>query len=294
MKNQHIIVIIYSNKKSEGGEEMKIVTVMDNVGSENKALYHEHGLSFYIEKDDKNLMFDFGSGTHTFDNFEKLGLQIERIDHAIISHSHYDHAASYPNFVKKGLNCSLTCGENFFYEKYAFEKGGTVYLGNGFSKEFVESSKIPINQVSGMYQVDQDIYVVNNFKRKYGFEKIQDRFVIRKNEKFVKDDFQDEIALVIIEKEKLIVVVGCSHPGILNMLTDIKERFDMPIQAVIGGNHLVEADEERIDQTLECMETLGIETIGFNHCSGELLQKKIRERKDFNAVYLAVGSTMYI
>ncbi len=273
---------------------MKIVTVMDNIGSEHKALYHEHGLSFYIEKGDKKLMFDFGSGTHTFDNFEKLGLQIERIDYAIISHSHYDHGAGYPNFVKKGFHCPLICGKNFFNEKYGIEAGRTVYLGNGFSKEFVESFKIPIHQVFGTYQVDQDIYVVSDFKRTYEFEKIQDRFVIRKNDEFVNDDFQDEIALVIVENGKLIVVVGCSHPGILNMLTDIKERFHMPIQAVIGGNHLVEADEERINQTLECMETLGIETIGFNHCSGDLLQKKIRERKDFHAVYLAVGSTMYI
>lgn len=272
---------------------MKIVTVMDNTGSEHRALYHEHGLSFYIEKDKKKLMFDFGSGTHTFDNFEKLGLQMEEIDYAIISHSHYDHAAGYPNFVKKGLKCPLICGENFFYEKFASKEGRTVYLGSGFSKEFVKNTKIPISQISGTYQVDRDIYVVSDFKRAYEFEKIQDRFVIRKDNEFVKDNFQDEIALVIVEKGKLIVVVGCSHPGILNMLTDIKQRFHLPIQAVIGGNHLVEADEERIDQTLKCMETLGIETIGFNHCSGELLQKKIGERKDFNAVYLAVGSTMY-
>ena len=273
---------------------MKITTVMDNIGSEHKALISEHGLSFFIEKDDKNIMFDFGSENHTLENMDKLDLHIKDVDYAVISHSHYDHAAGYPNYVRHGLKCPLICGKDFFYKKHALDEGKAVYLGCGFSADFLKENSISVNQISGEFKLDQEIYVVNDFKRSYDFEKIQDRFVIRKNDKFIKDDFKDEVALVIIEDGKLVVIVGCSHPGILNMLTDIRDRFNMPIKAVIGGNHLVEADDERIDKTLDVMETLGIETIGFNHCSGELLQKKIRERKNFNAVYLSVGSTMYI
>ena len=89
----------------------------------------------------------------------------------------------------------------------------------------------------------------------------------------MKDDFSDEICMVLDGAEGQTVIVGCSHPGILNILTTVQKRFDKPIRAVFGGTHLVEADAGRIRATLEQMKQMGVGLIGFNHCSGELLQE---------------------
>jgi len=56
------------------------------------------------------------------------------------------------------------------------------------------------------------------------------------------------IALGIATDKGLVIIVGCSHVGIVNILDSISEKIGMPIYAVIGGTHLVEADETRIQQ----------------------------------------------
>ena len=81
--------------------------------------------------------------------------------------------------------------------------------------------------------------------------------------------------MVIKTDEGLVVVTGCSHPGILNILSTIKERFGMDIWAVYGGTHLVEASDERLARTLVELKKLGVKLLGFSHCSGEKIVELI-------------------
>ena len=136
--------------------------------------------------------------------------------------------------------------------------------------------------------------VIGNFERRYEFEQIPDRFVLRKNDKWEKDDFSDEICLVLDGTEGQTVIVGCSHPGILNILTTVQERFGKPIRAVFGGTHLVEADEKRIRITLDKMKQMGVGLIGFNHCSGEELQTIMSQEAELKHCYLGAGDCIYL
>ena len=77
------------------------------------------------------------------------------------------------------------------------------------------------------------------------------------------DDFPDEICLVIEDDRGLIVIAGCSHPGILNMIETVRSRFGRPVYAIFGGSHLVEADEERLAQTTTVLRDMGISLAGF-------------------------------
>ena len=90
------------------------------------------------------------------------------------------------------------------------------------------------------------------------------------------------------------MIVGCSHPGILNILTTVQKRFDKPIRAVFGGTHLVEADAGRIRATLEQMKQMGVSLIGFNHCSGELLQEIMDQETGLEHCYLGAGDCIYL
>lgn len=74
---------------------IKIVTVMDNLAGEQKAIKAEHGLSFYVETGDMRILFDFGAGRHALENALRLGIRPEQADIAVGSHGHYDHAAGY-------------------------------------------------------------------------------------------------------------------------------------------------------------------------------------------------------
>jgi 7,8-dihydropterin-6-yl-methyl-4-(beta-D-ribofuranosyl)aminobenzene 5'-phosphate synthase len=84
----------------------------------------------------------------------------------------------------------------------------------------------------------------------------------------VEDRFDDEVLLVVETGKGLVMLVGCSHPGILNMLDSVQQSFNKPVYALLGGTHLVEADSHRTEGSLQVFKNEGIQVLGINHCSG--------------------------
>lgn len=275
---------------------MRIITLMENCGSENKALLHEHGLSFYIEHKGRRFLFDCGSGNGAMQNARKLGIVLEGLDAVILSHNHYDHATGYRDMIEGGLDCKrLYTGCGFFVRKYAAAEGGKYCdLSSGISQSFLDRHRIRHDCVSTCLEIAPEVYLLSSFERTHAFEQIPERFIKETEQGFVPDDFSDEIALAIKTVRGIVVFVGCSHPGILNMLQTIYQRFDQKIYALFGGTHLVEADEQRISETMEIFKMLGIELLGMNHCSGQRAENLALTEQAMQTCHLAVGDTLVI
>lgn len=273
---------------------MKLTAIMDNHRSEQKALTAEHGLSFLLDTGTTKILFDFGAGRAAYDNAVKLNVDLKSIDYAVGSHGHYDHGGGYPYFFVGGLSCPLITGDGYFEEKYAFDGMKATYLGCGFDERWMEERRIDHRVCREMMKLEDDCYVVGGFQRAHDFETIPKRFVLRDQEGWKQDDFSDEVCLVLTRPEGLVVIVGCSHPGILNILKSVQMRFHRPVYAVFGGTHLVEADRPRIEKTLDEMKAMGVRLIGFNHCSGELLQEMLDARPDIRHCYLGAGDCLFL
>lgn len=271
---------------------VRIKTIMDNLPGEQKSLKAEHGLSFFIETRDQKLLFDFGAGYSVYENLKKMGIDQRQITTAVGSHGHYDHAGGYLELAKQGMNCPLITGEDYFYEKYADGGGKYTYLGSGFQEKFLTENGIQHQVCRDVLHIGGDCCAVGNFERTHDFEQVQKRFVKYKDG-WVRDEFEDEICLALQSDKGLIVVVGCSHPGILNILSTIQKRLNQPVYAVVGGTHLVEADENRIRITICEMKRLGVRFLAMNHCSGALARKILEEEKQIENVYLGVGDCLF-
>jgi len=93
------------------------------------------------------------------------------------------------------------------------------------------------------------------------------------------DDFRDEICVVIPMSQGLVVVVGCAHPGLMNMLDTVQQVFHQKLFAVFGGSHLVEADEPRIIRTRDYLQQGGAALLALGHCTGpvalDMLHKEL-------------------
>lgn len=273
---------------------ISLKTILENSGSENHCLINEHGLSFFISTNNKNYLFDCSGSDNFLKNAEKMNIPLDSVETVICSHSHYDHSGGFIPLVKEYKIKKLITGKGFFNEKYAFDGIKYTYLGCGFDKKFLSKNNIEHIKCNDFLKLEDNFYVVGNFERKYEFEKIQDRFVIKKEDNFVKDNFSDEISLVILGEKGISVVTGCSHPGILNILSSIKKTFNKDIYAVYGGTHLVEADEERCIKTLDEMKKLGVKVLGVSHCSGELVINLSKQREDFISCKLSCGDEVII
>ena len=277
--------------------KLQITTLIENNQDEKKELINEHGLSLYIEVDGLNILFDTGQTGDFIKNAKILKKDLNSLDYMIISHGHYDHSGG----LKKLVNLlneypKLVVGAEFFNPKYKMIDEQTYkYNGNPFDEKFILDHSIPLKKVEeGIFYITDTIMLFHHFLRKNDFEKRNEKFYIMENNLSTHDDFDDEIVLGITTGKGLVVIVGCSHVGIVNILSSITEKTGMPIYAVIGGTHLVEADEMRIQKTLDAFRAMNIKFIAVSHCTGEEGIKRIQQEFSDEFIYNNTGNVIMI
>lgn len=232
---------------------MKIVTLIENDTLRDKDLYNEHGLSLFIQLDGKNILFDSGQSGRFIDNAKALDVNLRELDYVVLSHGHYDHSGGFKRLIKEiNPNIKLFIGKDFFNPKYhKVDKDRYDYTGNPFDKEFLQNNNIETKYVSeDMIYITENLMLFSNFNINPEFENTIERMYLKKNEEYVKDMFLDEISMGIRTDEGIVVLVGCSHVGVVNILDTIKYRTGENIHSLIGGTHLVKEDDEQINKII--------------------------------------------
>lgn len=275
---------------------MKITTLIENTKKDHSLLEAEHGLSFLIEDNDTLILFDTGASASYIENAKKLGISLNNLSHVCLSHGHYDHCGGIKSLIDEyNLNCSLNVHKDFFNnsDKYylndkdnffsSTDSSEYRYIGIDFTKDFIANNNMSINLIKDdVCKLSDSIYIFSNFQRTVDYETINHNMKIKKDNKYITDKFSEEIVLGIDTPKGLLLIVGCSHIGILNTITTIKKRTNKPIYGVLGGTHLVEANEDRILKTIDYIKNENITLIGFSHCTGDKGIKMFKDEfKDF-------------
>lgn len=277
--------------------ELKITTLIENNPDDLGQLLYEHGLSLYIETDGKNILFDTGKSGDFIKNARSLNKNLENLDYCIISHGHYDHSGGVENFISEVKKSpEFIVGEEFFNSKYKIvDATNYKFNGNSFDEEFIVKKQISLRKVrEDMVYLTDHIIIFHHFLQCNEFEKRSNRFYRKENNAYIQDDFDDEISLGVITKKGLVVIAGCSHVGIINILKTVSERVNIPIYAVIGGTHLIEADETRIQKTLDAFREMKIQLIAVSHCTGEEGIRLIREEQKEQFLFNNTGKVIEI
>ncbi|HHU50538.1 MAG TPA: MBL fold metallo-hydrolase [Firmicutes bacterium] len=281
--------------------KVRITTLVENSLGENLALQNEHGLSFFIETSDLSrtskctrLLFDTGQSNRFIYNAGLLNIDLSKTEKIILSHGHYDHSGGLRDFVQTfGPTFELTVGTGFFTPKYAYNNGTWQYLGNNFDCRYLEKKSIGATFLSAdTTEIAPGIYVVTNFPRTCPFEKPNQRYFTYNGRSYEQDSFTDELIIVLEVTAGLVVLLGCSHPGLINILETVRARFSKPIHCLIGGTHLVEADEVRLEQTLDFLRGLNLSMLGISHCTGERATLRLKEGQK-NFFVNSTGTSLY-
>lgn len=288
--------------------ELRITTLIENNPDDKKDLCFEHGLSLLIEADGKHILFDTGQSGDFIKNAKTLNQNLLDLDFVIISHGHYDHSGGFKKFIEVvEKSPKLIVGEEFFAPKYKkVSENEYKYNGNSFDETYIKNKQVPLEKVKeDILYLTKNIMAFHNFERSTDYEKLSDKFYIgefmentespsHNCSAFVRDEFSDEIVLGINTEKGLVLIVGCSHIGIVNIISTIKERMDVPIYAVIGGTHLVDADEFRIQQTISSFGAMNIQYIAVSHCTGEQGIKAIKENMEEKFIFNNTGKVINI
>lgn len=247
----------------------KITTLIENSQGEHLSLRSEHGLSFYIERGSTHIIFDMGQDGAFLGNAAKLGIDPAEADFAAISHGHYDHGGGAKALIHAGFKGTLLTGKGVFDKKYATDGISMEYLGLDIDEKFLGETGIPHRiALGGLEKITDGVFMLSAFPRIHAEEIANPRFLVERNSTLSIDDFSDEIVLAVDSAKGFILLLGCSHPGVMNIIDAARTTLPGPIYAIIGGTHLVEASPERLDIAVKFIKGLGIEVIGVSHCTG--------------------------
>lgn len=277
------------------GVNLKITTLIENEAGCNKELKNEFGLSLFIEDKDISLIFDTGKSGDFIFNAQKLHIPLNEIKHVVLSHSHFDHTGGIKKLLDHFNNSfTLHIAKTFFEEKHRITGVIHEFLGNNFNEKYILDKGIKINYIkSNEFKLSKNITLFTNFKSLNNFE-VPTRYYFRKiYDNYILDNMEDELVLGIDTSKGLVIVCGCSHIGIANIVENIKCRTQKKIYGIIGGLHLSKASDERIEKVLNYFDECNIEFFGVSHCTGEKITKILKESKK-NFIYNNTGNTITI
>lgn len=303
----------------------KLTTLIENHMDKEERYVCEHGFSILIESMNQKLpirlLMDTGQSGIFYDNAAKMGISLKDLSALLISHAHYDHAGGVKRLIEEEKVGKMYVGKDFFRGKYYEKKDGTMKnIGIAFSREELEKKGVSICEVKeDMKMIFPGVTIYRNFERAIEYEPLNPHFFIKKEENaesifqtrssfsdeelsqfateekisvYTKDSFTDEIAVAFDTERGLVVIVGCSHPGIMNILKTIEKRSGKKICGIVGGTHLMEADEERLRKTIADLKEMNINFIAVSHCTGEDNLETIKENFGEKFIFNCTGNVI--
>ncbi len=261
--------------------EFRITTLVDNsVSLSASGLIGEHGLSFYVETDNKKILFDTGQNMALSHNAQILGIDLSRIDIVTISHGHYDHTGGLKHLLEKNTAFSLYAHPDIFDDKLRSRKSGAYkHIGVPFDKRVFDHTDVQIHLSRNAAEITPGVFTSGEILQKNDFEIIESQFFVQRDGEIIPDPLADDQALILDTKKGLVVLLGCSHRGVINTLNHIKKLFpEKKIHAIIGGLHLGKATDAGLQKIIEHLGAFELEKIGVSHCTGTKAMLALFER----------------
>ena len=276
---------------------MRITVLVENTGPSEFKI--EHGLSLYIEFNDKKYLLDAGPSDSFFKNAHALSIDLGRVDKAVLSHGHYDHGDGFMVFLNQYKDKVVYGAKNIFDDYYSGSGGSVHYIGLS-SK--LKQMKNRFNTISKDTKIDEKIYLILDDVSNTKEIGMQKKLYKKVDDVLQPDNFDHELSLVFDTPKGLVICNSCSHAGLESIVDNIKKRLNKPVYAYVGGLHMkstknhIETSsftEEQI-QNLCIFIKKNIQYVLTGHCTGnvsyDLLKKYLKDRIDF----LTTGKTIEI
>ena len=208
------------------------------------------GFSCLIEGTEKTILFDTGTQPQILmHNVAVLNVDLKKVEQIVISHNHDDHTGGLPAVLERNSKV-------------------TVFFPISFPAEFgrrVKSLKVQVQTVDKPVEICKNVYLTGEM----GNEIV-------------------EQSLVIDSPKGLVIVTGCSHQGIVNILRRAKEILDKPIYLVFGGFHLGDKSDAEMREIIAAFKELKVEKCGATHCTGDVPIAMFK--KAFGENYVPMGT----
>lgn len=213
------------------------------------------GFSAFITYQDQNVLFDTGaSGNLLLKNMAALDINPAQIQNVVLSHEHSDHTGGMQALILAGADPK-------------------VYLPPSFSSEFKNNfgRQVEVIEVFPGMEIIDRIYTIGEMQGP-----------------------PPEQALVIDTSRGLVVITGCAHPGIEDIVLKAKREFKEDIYLVLGGFHLGNASADQVNEIIKELNRIGVKYVAPCHCTGEQTISKFRNAFGEDFIQVGVGKVIEI
>ena len=228
-----------------------ITTVYDNY-QVNPDLSTAWGFGCVIRTPQTDILFDTGGDSSILlANMEKMSINPEDIDIAVISHIHGDHVGGLDGFLERNGKVK-------------------VYIPASFPdslREKIKSRGAEYQDVTGSMKICDSVYTTGEMGTSI-----------------------KEQSLVLNAREGLVVITGCAHPGVVNIAEKARQILpDKSIYLVMGGFHLSGASDSRLKIIIKGFRDLGVQKVAPSHCSGDRCRELFKEEYKQNYIEGGAG-----
>jgi 7,8-dihydropterin-6-yl-methyl-4-(beta-D-ribofuranosyl)aminobenzene 5'-phosphate synthase len=255
----------------------KIICVVDNDTQKDTGLRSEHGLAFWIETSQGCVLFDTGQTAATLShNLDSLDLKPQDADALALSHAHYDHTGGLEAILSKNAGIKIYAHSDLFQPRYSLREGEYCQIGLEITRaDLTDRSELHLNDTPT--EILPGLWTTGGISERPEPEGRSPHHFIRTNEGWQSDPYLDDMSLVLKISEGLVVICGCCHAGLLNTLFHVEREFNAPVIAILGGTHLVTADEPYLDHVIEVLHDRykGLHFY-LNHCTGKRAYQALR------------------
>lgn len=232
----------------------ELVIVYDNNPFDSR-LQTDWGFSCLIRLAQRSVLFDTGGDSRILlDNMQKLHIDPGEIDTVVLSHIHGDHVGGLPGFLEQNSAVAL-------------------YIPQSFPERFKDEAKsfgIEVHEVSKAAELCPGIYTTGELGS--GIK---------------------EQSLIVACNAGLVIITGCAHPGVVNIVRTVKEIVPgRKIYLVLGGFHMSGASTGQIESVISELERLAVEKVAPCHCSGDATRRLFKQQYGENYIESGVGKIL--
>lgn len=268
-----------------------------------QGLFCEHGLSIWISYRAQQYLLDSGATNQFLENAKQLNIDLAKVDNAVLSHAHYDHAGGFPAFFEKNHHATVYLQSAAQEPCYKEKNGLKEYIGIPLG--MLERWKNRICYVSGKTPLCSGVWLLSHDTPELAQKGRQvGMFRYVENSSWIPDNFAHEQSMIFETEKGLVVMNSCCHAGADIVVNEVLQAFPgQKVYALFGGFHLMGSDgpdtlgvsEKDVYDLAQNLKTLEVKRIYTGHCTGTpgiLLLQQILGSQMVNTFY--AGETVKI
>ena len=281
---------------------VKAVVLCENAVYGNVGAIAEHGWSVWLETSSGPFLFDTGLGNTLLTNARFFNIPLEDAQAILLSHHHHDHTGGLLGALRAIRNASnrtsipVYAHPDLFKDSFSESKGRLSFSGLPHTRSALETSGAEFHLETGWREIAPGLHMTGEVPRRTAYE-FGDVNIKHYDDSgsIAVDPIRDDQTVVIDTPSGLFVVLGCSHAGLINILTYITEQTGKShFHTIMGGTHLGPVGADQINQTIAALHEFDISRIGVSHCTGQKVAARLAHEFGDRFFFCSVGATVEV